>query len=143
MDELKRFDVPAADILNAKYSDNFTALMKFQTERAEKYYAQAIAQLPDVDRRSQRPGLIMAAIYRTLLDEIRRDEFPGPAPAHRADPGAQALDRLENLGLRMKVAVIGGGWAGIAAAVELTAAGIANHAVRSRPRARRPRPFNQ
>jgi phytoene synthase len=75
MDELKQFDVPAADILNVRYSDNFTALMKFQTARAEKYYAQAIAQLPPVDRGSQRPGLVMAAIYRTLLDEIRRDNF--------------------------------------------------------------------
>jgi phytoene synthase len=31
--------------------------------------------LPAVDRKSQRPGLIMAAIYRTLLDEIRRENF--------------------------------------------------------------------
>jgi phytoene synthase len=75
MDELKRFDVPAADILNARYSDNFRELMKFQVERAEKYYAQALAQLPAVDRRSQRPGLVMAAIYRTLLDEIRREDY--------------------------------------------------------------------
>ena len=73
MDELKHFDVPAADILNARYSDNFRALMEFQIERAEQYYAQAMAQLPAVDRKTQRPGLIMAAIYRTLLDEIRRD----------------------------------------------------------------------
>jgi phytoene synthase len=75
MDELKRFEVPAADILNARYSDNFRELMKFQVERAEKYYAQALAQLPAVDRRSQRPGLVMAAIYRTLLDEIRREDY--------------------------------------------------------------------
>jgi phytoene synthase len=75
IDELKQFEVPVADILNGRYSDNFTALMRFQTARAEKYYAQAIAQLPAVDRRSQRPGLVMAAIYRTLLDEIRRDNF--------------------------------------------------------------------
>ena len=75
MDELKQFNVPATDILNARYSDNFTALMQFQAERAEKYYAQAFAQLPAVDRKSQRPGLIMAAIYRTLLDEIRHDNF--------------------------------------------------------------------
>ena len=75
MDELKRFDVPAADILAARYSDNFSELMKFQVERAEKYYAQALDQLPAADRRSQRPGLIMAAIYRTLLDEIRHDNF--------------------------------------------------------------------
>jgi len=73
MDELKQFNVPAADILNARYSDNFTALMRFQIERAEKYYAQAMAQLPAVDRKSQRPGLVMAAIYRTLLDEIKRE----------------------------------------------------------------------
>lgn len=75
MEELKQFNVPAADILNAKYSDNFTALMRFQYERAEKYYEQAFAQLPAIDRKSQRPGLIMAAIYRTLLDEIRREDF--------------------------------------------------------------------
>jgi 15-cis-phytoene synthase len=75
MDELKQFNVPAADILNAKYSDNFTALMKFQAERAEKYYEQAFALLPAVDRKNQRPGLIMAAIYRTLLDEIRQENF--------------------------------------------------------------------
>jgi phytoene synthase len=75
MDELKRFDVPAADILNARYSDNFSELMKFQVERAEKYYTQAVAQLPAADRKNQRPGLVMAAIYRTLLDEIRRDDY--------------------------------------------------------------------
>ena len=72
-DELKRFDVPVADILDARHSDNFRKLMEFQIERAEQYYAQAMAQLPAVDRRMQRPGLVMAAIYRTLLEEIKRD----------------------------------------------------------------------
>ena len=75
MDELKQFNVPAADILNARYSDNFTALMQFQYERAQRYYEQAFALLPAVDRKNQRPGLIMAAIYRTLLEEIRGENF--------------------------------------------------------------------
>lgn len=75
MDELKQFNVPAADILNARYSENFTALMQFQYERAQHYYEQAFSQLPAVDRKSQRPGLIMAAIYRTLLEEIRSEQF--------------------------------------------------------------------
>ncbi|MCL2636686.1 MAG: presqualene diphosphate synthase HpnD [Betaproteobacteria bacterium] len=75
MDELKQFKVPAADILDGRYSDNFTALMRFQCERAQQYYAQALAELPAVDRKNQRPGLIMAAIYRTLLDEIRDENF--------------------------------------------------------------------
>ena len=73
LDELKRFDVPVADILNARHSDNFRRLMEFQIERAENYYDQAMRQLPDVDRKTQRPGLVMAAIYRTVLDEIKRD----------------------------------------------------------------------
>lgn len=75
MDELKQFHVPAADILNGRYSDNFTALMQFQMERAERYYDQALAQLPAIDRKSQRPGLIMAAIYRTLLREIKAENY--------------------------------------------------------------------
>jgi len=75
VDELQQFGVPAADILNGKYSDNFTALMQFQYERAQRYYEQAFSLLPAVDRKNQRPGLIMAAIYRTLLEEIRGENF--------------------------------------------------------------------
>jgi phytoene synthase len=73
IDELQRFEVTAADILNARYSDNFRRLMEFQIERAEQYYALAMSELPAGDRKMQRPGLVMAAIYRTLLDEIKRD----------------------------------------------------------------------
>ena len=73
IDELQRFEVTAADILNARYSDNFRQLMEFQIERAEQYYVQALNELPVSDRKAQRPGLMMAGIYRTLLEEIKRD----------------------------------------------------------------------
>ena len=73
LDELKHFAVPLSDILNSKYSDNFRRLMEFQIERAEQTYVQALAQLPQCDRKAQRAGLMMAAIYRSLLDEIKRD----------------------------------------------------------------------
>lgn len=75
IDELARFEVPAADILNGRHSANFEKLMQFQVERANATYQQAFALLPAEDRRAQRPGLIMAAIYRTLLNEIERDGF--------------------------------------------------------------------
>ena len=75
MDELKKFEVPASDILNARYGENFTRLMQFQTARAQSYYAAAYAALPPEDRRDQRAGLIMAAIYRTVLDEVAADGF--------------------------------------------------------------------
>ncbi len=73
--ELQQFGVPASDILNAKHSERFEALMRFQTERAQRYYDEALALLPAQDRRPQRAGLIMAAIYRALLVEIERDGF--------------------------------------------------------------------
>ena len=73
VEELQRFDVRAADILNARYSPAFRQLMEFQIARARQFYEQAMAALPDEDRAAQRPGLVMAAIYRTLLDEIERD----------------------------------------------------------------------
>ncbi|HSI54963.1 MAG TPA: presqualene diphosphate synthase HpnD [Ramlibacter sp.] len=73
--ELQQFDVKAHEILNRKYSPQFSALMKFQADRAHRLYDEALALLPDVDRRSQKPGLMMASIYRTLLSEIERDGF--------------------------------------------------------------------
>ena len=73
--ELQQFEVPAADILNARHSDRFEQLMRFQTERAQRYYDEAFALLPAQDRRAQRAGLIMAAIYRALLREVERDGF--------------------------------------------------------------------
>jgi phytoene synthase len=71
MDEMQQFGVTAADILNANETENFHKLMEFQIERAEGFYQQALAQLPSVDRKTQCTGLIMAAIYRATLDEVK------------------------------------------------------------------------
>jgi squalene synthase HpnD len=75
-DELARFGVSEADLLHARATPAFAALMQFQYERAQTHYASALQSLPASDRKAQRPGLVMAAIYRALLDEIRRDAFP-------------------------------------------------------------------
>lgn len=73
LDELARFGVSVADIMHARTSDNFRQLMEFQAERALGYYRDAFAALPAGDRKAQRPGLVMAAIYQTVLAEIRAD----------------------------------------------------------------------
>ena len=75
MADMKEFGVPAADILQSKETPEFQRLMSFQAARAREYYEKAMQALPAEDRKPQRPGLIMAAIYRTLLDEIERDGF--------------------------------------------------------------------
>ena len=97
IEDLQRFDVPAKDLLEARYSDAFRELMAFQAERAEKFYDQAFAQLPEIDRKAQRPGLVMAAIYRTLLREIARDGF-------------MVLDRRTSLTPLRKVWLAGTTW---------------------------------
>jgi phytoene synthase len=73
--ELQRFDVKAHEILKRSYSERFTALMQFQAQRAHGLYDQALALLPAADRRAQKPGLMMASIYRSLLREIEADNF--------------------------------------------------------------------
>ncbi len=75
VDELQRFEVKAHEILNGQHSDRFERLMRFQAARAHRLYDEALALLPAADRRSQKPGLMMASIYRTLLREIEADGF--------------------------------------------------------------------
>jgi phytoene synthase len=75
VNELQQFGVKAQEILNRGYSDRFTALMQFQAERAQRCYDDALALLPEADRRSQKAGLMMANIYRTLLTEIQAGGF--------------------------------------------------------------------
>ena len=79
MSELRAHGVKASDILRRErpwgYGEPFTALMRFQAERAHATFDEALALLPERDRRAQLPGLMMANIYRTLLREIERQGF--------------------------------------------------------------------
>jgi len=74
-DELIRFGVTEQDIREQKHTDAFKKLMQFQVERANRFYDQAFAQLPEDDRHSQRTGIIMSSIYHALLDEIIKDDY--------------------------------------------------------------------
>ncbi len=74
-DELARFGVSSSALLNNKADPGFFELMSFQYKRAVDAYVRADAALPEEDKRAQRPGLAMGAIYRALLEEIRRDDY--------------------------------------------------------------------
>lgn len=79
MSELAQHDVKAQDLLLRRapwgYSERFASLMQFQARRAHTLYDEALALLPTQDRAAQKPGLMMAEIYRTLLREIERGGF--------------------------------------------------------------------
>jgi 15-cis-phytoene synthase len=79
VNELQQFGVTAAEILKREppfgYSERFTALMQFQAQRAQAAYDNALALLPQADQKAQKPGLMMANIYRALLGELEREKF--------------------------------------------------------------------
>lgn len=75
IDELQRFNVTAADIINRKYSDAFSDLMRFQTERARRSLDDALAAIPHAERASQRVLRAQAALSQARLDEIEREGF--------------------------------------------------------------------
>lgn len=74
-EDLQRFNVKPTEILDGLHSDRFVELMRFETNRARQCYREAMQALPEEDRRAQRAGLMMAAIYYALLDEIERDNW--------------------------------------------------------------------
>ncbi len=102
--ELQQFGVKVHEILQRDNSDDFrprfAALMQFQARRAHQLYDEALALLPAADRRAQKPGLMMASIYRTLLREIERDGFQ---VLHRR----VSLTPLRKLWLAWKVQALG------------------------------------
>lgn len=77
--ELQQFDVKAHELLKRDapfgYSDRFSQLMRFQADRAYRLYDEAFSLLPEADRATQKPGLMMANIYRRLLVEIDKGGF--------------------------------------------------------------------
>jgi len=75
LDELLEYRVNPHDLLNLQPGEGMRALCHHQAQRAHDYYQRALDYLPDIDRETQRSGLIMAAIYRTLLREIEADGY--------------------------------------------------------------------
>ncbi len=75
-EEMKHFGVSEDDLKQARYTVGFRELMRFQTQRALALYEEAFSLLPEEDRQAQRAGLMMASIYRELLFEIERSDFP-------------------------------------------------------------------
>ena len=96
VDELQRFGVPAQAVMQAQPSEQFAELMAFQIQRAKQTYHEALALLPDSERRSQKAGLVMAAIYYALLQEIERDGAANVLKYKIAIPGP----RKKRIGLK-------------------------------------------
>jgi phytoene synthase len=71
-DELARFGVSEADLMNKTMSAGFTALMKFQVERTRELYHRAAALLDLIDKDARRCTCLMGAVYYRILNKIER-----------------------------------------------------------------------
>lgn len=73
LDALQTHGVSEEDVLRSRASAGTAALLNSAITLAEQFYDKAFAHLPKADIKTQLPGLLMAAIYRTLLREIATD----------------------------------------------------------------------
>jgi len=74
IEDLKQFNVTQDDLHLPTTRDSVKQLIRFQIDRARKYYEKAFAHLHDDDRSKQRSAVIMSSIYQTLLTEIEKDD---------------------------------------------------------------------
>lgn len=76
--DLARFQYTERDLIGRVHDGRFQAMMAYQTERAEAFFAEAariLEGLPQEDRAALVPALIMEDTYHTLLGKMKRDGF--------------------------------------------------------------------
>lgn len=72
---MQQTGLDAGSILRLEHSPALYQLLHHMADRAHKLYDQAVNTLPAGERRAQRPGLMMAAIYRDLLRLLESESF--------------------------------------------------------------------
>ena len=74
LDELKKFNITESEILKNIKDKRIKDLVINQAKRAQDFYKLAINSLSNLDKKNQKPGLIMANIYYVLLSKIIKDQ---------------------------------------------------------------------
>ncbi|MCF6312492.1 MAG: presqualene diphosphate synthase HpnD [Verrucomicrobiales bacterium] len=74
-EDMQRFAYTEQDLLAGKYDARFFALADFLASRAEDFYAEAEAMLPEVDREAMKCSELMRVIYKKLLAKMKADQF--------------------------------------------------------------------
>jgi len=128
--ECRAFGVTQNDFHQPHPSPAMARLLRLQYFRARHYFEKADRLIPDVDRPNLSAALLMTGVYRDLLEKIHRKNYEvlqGPVKLTRWEK-LKALRRgRSQLGKPYskrrppsRIAVIGGGFAGCAAAFALT-----------------------
>jgi len=70
-----RFKVADQDFKDGNLSEGMAALLQHYAEKAEAAYNNALEQLPEEDRESLRPSLLMASIYYAQFERLKKNNF--------------------------------------------------------------------
>lgn len=74
-EDLKKFSYTEEDIFTHKYDERFTALMKYEVVRAEKFFEIATVNLNLDDKKAMFAARAMQHIYKRLLEKIIEAEY--------------------------------------------------------------------
>lgn len=75
LQDLEQYDVTSSEIYGLQFNAKVHDLLIFQAKRARQQYQEALEYLAPCDKKTQKPGLIMAAIYLELLRAIEKEGF--------------------------------------------------------------------
>ena len=143
LDELAEAGLTEDDVLQNRWSPAMRTFLQFQYFRAKHYYAKPLRLIDPADRPSLAAAEIMREVYETLLHKIARNGFDVFRKEIRLSKPMKALcvwraNRREKKALPLppppkNVVVLGGGFAGIAAAVDLIERGHTVTLLESKP----------
>lgn len=75
VNDMMRFQYSERDLVGKVYDGRFLALMSYEAERAEYYFAEAEGLIPEVDRRALLPARMMAEVYLKLIRRMQKGRF--------------------------------------------------------------------
>jgi phytoene synthase len=99
LEDLRRFAVTEAELLDGAYTDRFRMLAAFEAQRARALYREAAQALPSEDGSSMLSAEAMRLIYGALLERIARSDY-------------RVFDRRHRLSTLRKLYLVGRAWAG-------------------------------
>lgn len=84
--EMRSAGVGWNDLQSSTTSEPLRRLLGEQAVRAYRFYERAQQRLPPQDRWSQRPNMVLAELYRSLLETMANDHFPLLERRHHLTP---------------------------------------------------------
>lgn len=74
-EDLRRFNYTEEMLMRGEVNESFTALMKFEIERARSYYKEAEKGIPLLERDARFTVLLASRIYGGILSEIEKQNY--------------------------------------------------------------------